>query len=143
MANENSVAPAVEKFVVPESGEVKFSSEIVRLTDKSACTKRVIRFQDFVRLLSHQTVPEELTLFLGRGKVDAYRNSDLLAFHRHVEPVAQLVLLEHPVLERLRRGLGNEMDKNQFVKYLDSFRRYLSEDGKMLLLKARDLAVAK
>lgn len=123
--------------------ELKLSSEIIHLQDRSRATKVVHRFEDFVRILSHLTKPEDLTLFVSSGKVEAWANSDLSAWKREATPVARLLLLDHPVIARLQSGLGREMQKNDFVKFLSSFKRYLDPLGEFLLLKARDLQIAK
>jgi hypothetical protein len=130
----------IEKF---EGGDIKLSSEIIHLKDLSACVKVVHRFEDFVRILSHLTNPLDLTLFVGGGQVNAWRNTDLLEWRRERQPVARLILLDHPVLQRLQSGIGKEFNKNDFVKFLSSFRRFLDPLGDHLLLKARDLQIAK
>lgn len=125
---------------------VRLGGEVLRLQDKSYAYPVFSLFDHFVKWLQKDNPNhgQSLQLYYSGTSIVAYDVEDLRKFGRDSHPMAKMTFEDHPVLTRLKKVLGSSMSQSDAEKWLVSMRRHLVDDGgKLLLLKARDLQLAK
>lgn len=124
---------------------IKRSGEILRLEDRTTGRPCFKLFHHFTKWIGeHNPKDQRLQLFYTGTTIKAYDVADLAAYTRETREQARMDFEYHPVLQRLRRGLGQRMNQDDFEKWIASLARYLSDEGaRLLLLKVRDLQLTK
>jgi hypothetical protein len=129
-------------FEVP--GSLKRSGEILTLKDLTTgrpCFKLFPHFTKWIR--EHNPKTQTLQLFYTGATIKAYDKQDLAEYTRDTREQARMDFELHPVLVRLKHGLGVRFEQDDFEEWISSLSRYLDNDARLLLVKVRDLQLTK
>lgn len=139
-AENMNLTPSADPHAV-----VRLGGEVLRLEDRSFAFPVFSLFDHFIRWLQKENPikGQSLQLYYSGTSILAYDVEDLKKYGRDSHPMAKMTFEDHPVLARLKAVLGRSMSQGDAEKWLLAMRRCLDDSGKLLLLKARDLQLAK